>query len=215
MIGANANSLKEECCVKEQAATQTSVADYFDRRAAGWETVEEHTSSVVQPAVAVLAGVHAGGSVLDVGCGIGVMEQVLHNLGAGRIVAVDVSSKMIAKARTRFAGYDEMTFEVADVTDMTCDEPFESVIIYNAYPHLLRRDELVRNVHKLLVPGGRFVVAHNDNWQHLNQHHEAVAAGVSLGLRPARVEAEAWQELFEVDAIVDTPAFYAFAGWAR
>lgn len=192
------------------------IAQYFDGRADGWEAVEEHTRSIIQPAVAVLAGVHQGGSVLDVGCGIGVMEPVYHQMGVGRVLAVDVSPKMIAKAQARFTDdYDEAEFRVMDVTELPRDEQFESVVIYNAYPHLLQRQKLIEQVRALLVPHGRFVVAHNDSWQHLNAHHDAVAAGVSLGLRPAEEEAEPWRGLFDIDAIVDAPGFYAFAGSVR
>ena len=191
------------------------VADYFDERANSWIKMEERTRSPLQSAVAVMAGVGADSRVLDLGCGLGVMMFVYRDLGVARAVGVDVSEKMIDLARERWADEPWAEFIAADAVELDLDERFDSVVIYNAYPHFMDRPALVRACHRLLADGGRFVVAHSVGKDHINMHHDVVAAGVSIGLKSAQEESAAWEGLFEIDAIVDTPGFYAFAGKKR
>lgn len=188
------------------------VAEYFDLKAPTWEQMEQNTKSPVQPAVALMAGVSANARVLDVGCGLGVMVPVYLELEAKSVLCVDVSEEMIALARERWAAYPQIECLAIDAAALDRPGAFDAVVVYNAYPHIMNRDAFISNIHKLLADGGRFVVAHGAGKDIINSHHDAVAAGVSLGLKAASEEAEPWSELFDIDVVVDTPAFYAFAG---
>ena len=190
----------------------SDVASYFDQRADSWTSMEQRTKSPVQPAVALMASIGEGSRVLDLGCGLGVMMPVYQQLGAAHVLGIDVSERMIELARERWAGEPWVDFLAADAAELDIDEQFDAVVIYNAYPHFMNRPGLVQTCHRLLVNDGRFVVAHGAGKDNINSHHEAVAAGVSLGLASAREESAAWERLFEIDALVDTPCFYAFAG---
>lgn len=188
------------------------VASYFDERADSWLKMENCTKSPVQPAVAIMAGVDKGSRVLDLGCGLGVMIPVYRELGVGRVLGVDLSERMVELANERWADEAWVEFVAADAAELDVDEQFDAIVIYNAYPHFMNRTALVSTCHQLLVDGGRFVVAHGTGKEQINSHHDAVAAGVSLGLKSANEESAAWEGLFEIDALVDTPGFYAFAG---
>lgn len=191
------------------------VARYFDDRAAEWEFMEQRTASPLQPAVALMAGAGRGAAILDVGSGLGVMMPTYLELGAGRVLGVDVSPEMAARASQRWADHPEISFVAADIAHLETDERFDAVVVYNAYPHLMEREVLIANCARLLRADGRFIVAHSTGRHDINAHHGAVAAGVSLGLRPAAEEAAAWEGLFAIDILVDTPAFYAFGGAKR
>lgn len=191
------------------------VARYFDGRAAEWEFMEQRTASPLQPAVALMAGAGRGAAILDVGSGLGVMMPTYLELGAGRVLGVDVSPEMAARASQRWADHPEISFVAADIAHLETDERFDAVVVYNAYPHLMEREALIANCARLLRDGGRFIVVHSTGRHDINAHHGAVAAGVSLGLRPAAEEAAAWEGLFAIDILVDTPAFYAFGGAKR
>lgn len=191
------------------------VAAYFDERAAGWDEMETHTASPVQGAVAAMAGVHVGSRVADLGCGLGVMVPVYLEAGAGYVLGVDISSQMVERARKKRGVPGRVEFVACDAADLSPDAPFDAAVIYNAYPHFMDRPALVQAVHQLLAPGGRFVVAHGTGRGHINAHHEAKAAGVSLGLRPVHEEAKAWEGLFQIDVLADAPDFFAFAGSRR
>lgn len=108
-----------------------------------------------------LAGVSAGMTVLDVGCGAGDVSLLAASLvgPGGRVIGVDRSADAIALARRRAvaSGIANVEFRVADLATFALDERVDAVIgrlvlMYFADPvaQLRRLVELVR-------PGGLVV----------------------------------------------------------
>lgn len=192
------------------------IGAYFDERAADWN-VQAEPAGTKHLMIAQLAGVHEGSRVLDVGCGTGIMEQAYLDLGASSIVALDVSEKMLEYARETFSSIpqERLRFECQDVIGYETDEPFDIVVIYNAYPHILDKEALVEATASLLVPGGRFLVAHGMNRTTLNAHHANVPHDVTSDLLPAQEAALDWQDAFDIDMMADTPFTYFFGGSKR
>lgn len=192
------------------------IGAYFDERAADWN-VQAEPAGTKHLMIAQLAGVHEGSRVLDVGCGTGIMEHAYLDLGASSIVALDVSEKMLEYARETFSSIpqERLRFECQDVIGYETDEPFDTVVIYNAYPHILDKEALVGATASLLVPDGRFLVAHGMNRTTLNAHHANVPADVTSDLLPAQEAALDWQDAFDIDMMADTPFTYFFGGAKR
>ena len=192
------------------------IGSYFDERAANWVEQAE-PAGTKHLMIAQLASVHGGSRVLDVGCGAGIMERAYLELGASSVVALDVSSEMIRHARMQFEDVpeDRLRFEGQDVLDFEDDEPFDVVVIYNAYPHILDKKALVKAAASLLVPGGRFLVAHGMSRETLNVHHANVPHDVTSDLLPAKDAALDWQDAFDIDMMADTPFTYFFGGSKR
>lgn len=191
------------------------VAAYFNERAGKWDESGCSGESRVQGAVLSLVDLKPGDTVLDLGCGTGVMVPFYLTAKAGKIVAVDVSEKMVERAREKFGGEPSVELRASDALSLDEGERFDAAVIYNAYPHFPDKLALVEKVYRLLKPSGRFVVAHGSGKDAINRHHEAVAAGVSCGLRAASEESALWADKFEIEALVDTPGFYAFSGVRR
>ncbi len=192
------------------------IGSYFDERAANWVEQAE-PAGTKHLMIAQLASVHGESRVLDVGCGAGIMERAYLELGASSVVALDVSSEMIRHARMQFEDVpeDRLRFECQDVIDFEDDEPFDVVVIYNAYPHILDKKALVKAAASLLVPGGRFLVAHGMSRETLNAHHANVPHDVTSDLLPAKDAALDWQDAFDIDMMADTPFTYFFGGSKR
>lgn len=191
------------------------IAAYFDERADSWDESGCSGESRVQGAVLSLVDLKPGDTVLDLGCGTGVMVPFYLAAKAGKIVAVDVSEKMVERAREKFGGEPSVELRASDALSLDEGERFDAAVIYNAYPHFPDKLALVEKVYRMLKPSGRFVVAHGSGKDAINRHHEAVAAGVSCGLRAASEESVLWADKFEIEALVDTPGFYAFSGVRR
>jgi len=101
--------------------------------------------------VAALLAPRAGERILDLGCGDGVLTQVLAASGAG-IVAVDASPELVAAARAR--GLDA---RVVNGHALPFRDEFDAVFS-NAALHWMRRpDEVLHGVRRALRAGGRFV----------------------------------------------------------
>lgn len=191
------------------------VAAYFNERAGKWDESGCSGESRVQGAVLSLVDLKPGDSVLDLGCGTGVMIPFYLAAQAGKIVAVDVSEKMVERAREKFGNEPSVELRASDALSLDEGERFDAAVIYNAYPHFPDKLALVEKVYRMLKPSGRFVVAHGSGKDAINRHHEAVAAGVSCGLRAASEESVLWADKFKIEALVDTPGFYAFSGVRR
>jgi SAM-dependent methyltransferase len=105
----------------------------------------------------IMAGVDlADKRVLDIGCGLGGLDQVLVALGAAHVTAVDVVAPMIALAHRRIAD-PRIAFEVIEPEQPLPfpDASFDVVFTKDAWLHVLDKLALLREVHRVLKPGGK------------------------------------------------------------
>jgi len=99
-------------------------------------------------------------TVLDAGCGTGrVTELLLARLPRGRVVALDASASMLEQARGRLAGFgDRVTYVQADLErPLPIAAPVDAVLSTATFHWVPDHDLLFRNLHDVLVPGGRLV----------------------------------------------------------
>ncbi|HET6161868.1 MAG TPA: methyltransferase domain-containing protein [Dongiaceae bacterium] len=105
----------------------------------------------------ILEGIDLRGqSVLDIGCGIGGVEQVLVALGAARVTAVDVAAPLIALARRRFIDH-RITFVAIEPEKPLpfADGSFDVAFTKDAWLHVIDKLAMLREVNRVLKPGGR------------------------------------------------------------
>ncbi len=93
--------------------------------------------------------------VLDIGCGTGLCGPLLRDL-ARRLIGVDLSSGMLAKARERQV-YDELI--VGDIIDYMRERPqsFDLIIAADVFPYLGALEAVFAAAHSALRPTGLFV----------------------------------------------------------
>jgi len=115
-----------------------------------------------------------GETVLDAGCGSGrVTAELAKRLPGGRIIAVDGSEAMIAKARERLG--DGASYMVADLSELELDEPVDLVFSTATFHWILDHERLFRHLRAALRPGGR-VVAQCGGQGNVLEHAKAIAA---------------------------------------
>jgi SAM-dependent methyltransferase len=113
------------------------------------------------------AGLKPGMRVADIGCGIGTIScWMAGQVGAdGTVQSVDVSAEQIATARRRAdaAGIENVTFAVASAYDTQLEaEGFDLVFCRFVLMHLQRPEEALREMRRLLRPGGVLAVEDGD-----------------------------------------------------
>ncbi|HEX2170852.1 MAG TPA: methyltransferase domain-containing protein [Dehalococcoidia bacterium] len=101
----------------------------------------------------------AGKRVLDIGCGGGTYTRAWAELGAAEVTGIDFSEPFLATAAERCRDLPQVGFRRADATatglpDGCAEIVFERALIH----HLADRAALVREAHRLLVPGGTYLV---------------------------------------------------------
>ena len=112
------------------------------------------------------AGIQPGMRVADLGCGVGMVTALLAELvgPTGQVVGVDFSGAQIAQARelapTKFTN---VSFIEASATDTGLPhESFDLVYCRFLLIHLTEPEQALREMHKLLKPGGILVCEDGD-----------------------------------------------------
>lgn len=182
---------------------------YFDGRAENWDQDFFHPSSKLVTIVDYCR-IAPGQRILDAACGTGMMTPALLGTPAGQIKGIDISVKMIDRAKSKFKD-SRLGYEMADLYEFS-ETGWHVVLIFNAFPHLMDRSGLVSKLTELLVPGGRFVVAHSQGPDSLNRLHEQKAGDISFPLGPAEREARIFEKAFTVDTLIDREDLYVISG---
>jgi SAM-dependent methyltransferase len=109
------------------------------------------------PALKALLPPLKGRSVLDLGCGFGWVCRWAREQGAARVLGVDVSEKMLERARATNPD-PAVTYLRADL-ETYAPEPNAYDLVYSSLTlhYLIALDRLIGSVHRALKPGGSFV----------------------------------------------------------
>lgn len=115
--------------------------------------------------------------VLDAGCGSGrVSAELAKRLPRGRLIAVDGSEAMIAKARKRLG--DDVIYLVADLSELELDEPVDLIFSTATFHWIVDHDRLFQRLHAALCPGGR-VVAQCGGQGNVAEYAKAIVAAAA------------------------------------
>jgi ubiquinone/menaquinone biosynthesis C-methylase UbiE len=135
--------------------------DQFDRQAALYAASPVHRHGPSLPVLVEFAQPKAGEKALDVATGTGNAAFAVADQGAV-VVGLDVATKMLDQARKRAEeeGYSNVTFEVGAAEAMPFpDETFSLVVVRHAPHHFRDAGLFLKEVYRVLKPGGRFVMA--------------------------------------------------------
>jgi trans-aconitate 2-methyltransferase len=113
-------------------------------------------------------------SAIDAGCGSGkVTEKLLDRLPGGKLLAVDGSEAMIAKARERL-GEKRVTYLVADLSELEVAEPVDLIFSTATFHWIADHNRLFAHLHAALKRGGR-LVAQCGGQGNVAEHAAAIA----------------------------------------
>jgi SAM-dependent methyltransferase len=98
-----------------------------------------------------------GGSILDVGCGEGILQQKLAGCGYRFYVGIDISANAIAKAA---AGAGRCTeFRRTDIESFVPDQKFDTIIFNEVLNYLRDPVSVVGRLADSLTPGGIMIAS--------------------------------------------------------
>lgn len=188
---------------------KTSIEAFFDRAASSWDE-EMIKDDLIIETILDNARVEKDNTVLDVACGTGVMIPYYLDRGA-HPTGIDLSKKMIEIASDKFK---DVEFIWGDVEKLN-DRKFDRVLVYNAFPHFIDPEALVKHLATLLNKDGTLTIAHGMSRERINHHHEGAASTISNGLMEASDLAKIMSKYLDVYVSIDDDRMYQVSGKSK
>ena len=144
---------------------KTRDATSYDALTAEFDLFTERLTSGLAAHMVALAAIKPSDRVLDVGTGTGVVAlQAAARTGAGgRVDGIDLSAGMLAAARAKAEKLglaDRVSFTAMDAEKLEfADETFDVVVSLYALLHFPDPLAALKEIRRVLKPGGRVVVA--------------------------------------------------------
>jgi cyclopropane fatty-acyl-phospholipid synthase-like methyltransferase len=109
------------------------------------------------------SGVKEGQSFLDVGCGTGRPGIHIAQATGCKVTGITISRTQVETANQRAAAAglkDRVSFQLADAMKMPFpDASFDAAWAFESFHHMPDRGQVLREIHRVLRPGGRLVIA--------------------------------------------------------
>jgi len=190
---------------------KSDVIDFFDRCAPNWDADQIPKNAIINR-ILDNANVGEGLDVLDVACGTGVLFPFYLERGVRSVTGIDISHEMARLASEKHASCENIRVICGDVEETRFDKQFDTVMVYNAFPHFPDPERLIATLASLLKAGGRLTVAHSASREQIDDHHKGPASKVSNGLMYADELKMIFEPFFDVDIMISNQEMYQVSG---
>lgn len=115
-----------------------------------------------------------GQKVMDVGTGTGVLIPfILAVIGpSGSITAIDYAEGMVKMCQRKLSNFKNVKVELQNVEDLNLDsESFDAITCFGVFPHIEHKEKALKQINRVLKPGGKLIIAHTLSSNRLKSHH--------------------------------------------
>ena len=121
-----------------------------------------------------LGEIKEGEDVLDIGCGGGVDTMIAATMvgPAGRVVGTDMSSEMVERARQNLSltHFNNVSYQESSAEDLPLpDQSFDVVISSGVFNLVPDKVKALKEVFRVMKPGGRIMMADQVLTGHLSE----------------------------------------------
>lgn len=152
---------------------------FFDQAAANWDALEVGETYARLREIMAGLSIGPGATVLDVGCGTGVLfPALLEKVGRdGHIVALDISGEMLKRAQAK--GYPVECVQSDAQRLPLKDGTFDWVVCNAVFPHFPDKLRALAEIRRVLRAGGWLLICHTASRQAINEFHRSVGGVVA------------------------------------
>ncbi|MDR1702759.1 MAG: methyltransferase domain-containing protein [Sporomusaceae bacterium] len=183
---------------------------FFNNIAAKWDETRSQDEKKITLLVD-MSEIKEGETVLDVGCGTGVLTPFLKKAvgDSGRITAIDFAANMIKRAIAKNGHFSGVSYLTGDINKYESETPFDKIVCLNFFPHISDKPTFLQHMKKNLIPGGSLIIMHDLSRQAVNAKH-ASADTVKNDVLPdvLAVAKMLGQEGYSVDAALENDNLY-------
>jgi ubiquinone/menaquinone biosynthesis C-methylase UbiE len=150
--------------------------EFFNARAVTWDENAAEKDVAKLQSMAAKLDIPPGAIVLDVGTGTGVfVPYILRKIGrSGKLVCLDYAKEMLKVARAKnFTG--NIHFVCADIVKTGLPgSMFDAVVCYSVFPHFTHHLHALREICRVLKPGGWLYICHTSSRYAINKIHRSI-----------------------------------------
>ncbi len=188
-----------------------AIIDFFDKASANWDADMIKNDNIINT-ILNNTDICDNVSVLDVACGTGVMIPYYLKRNVSSITAIDISPEMSRITGEKFKDNKKVTVICGDAENYNFNRKFDRIVIYNAFPHFISQENIIRIMADLLEDGGILTVAHGMSKATLDSLHHRSAKNVSLALPEADELAKIFSKYLSVETIISDDDMYQVTG---
>lgn len=189
------------------------IIEFFDMCAPEWDADMIRNDEIINM-ILDNAKVCEGKDILDVACGTGVLIPDYLERNVKSVTAIDISTEMIKIAREKFL-QENVIFMCDDVETAVFGQKFDSIVVYNAFPHFPNPENLIKVLVSHLKDGGMLTVAHGMSRVQIDKHHSGKASKISIGLMSEDELADIFSRYLEVTVKISNDNMYQVAGMKK
>ena len=193
---------------------KSDVIAFFDSYAPQWDADQIPKDAIINR-ILDNAGVKEGQDILDVACGTGVLFPFYLERKVASVTGIDISHEMAKLAQQKHKCHDNIQVICGDVEETRFGREFDSVMVYNAFPHFPEPERLIATLAAVTRTGGRLTVAHSASREQIDDHHKGAASKISNGLMYADELKALFDPFFEVDVVISNQEMYQVSGIRR
>ncbi len=186
------------------------VIEFFNEHAPNWDSNMVRNEAVISK-ILDNAKVDAGKDILDVACGTGVLFPDYLKRNVQSLTGIDISPKMIEIAKSKFDN-ESISIICGDVEEFSFNKKFDTVVVYNAFPHFANPEKIIAKLSTLVKQGGTVTVAHGMSRAMLEKHHSGTAKHVSIGLMHEDELADIFEKHLKVTVKISNDEMYQVVG---
>ena len=190
--------------------------EFFDQLAEEWDYTFTAEDLERLSLIADKLGVLGGMDILDIGCGTGILFDILRRkVGPqGSVTGVDFSFEMAEKAHRNFP-FSNVNVVDADAVNLPFDDSsFDIAVAFAAFPHFSDQQKAIDEVHRVLKSGSRFYIIHLESSKEVVDTHRRVGGAVTDDELPteSRLREMFEKSQFEEVSVEDHPGLFLASG---